>query len=84
MSVDLSQLTIAGLFKELSEVERAIRTCDPTLTCDGAHTRVNAQLIDLAAQEQQICDELARRRSALREQLRARQAAVGTAGTAAL
>lgn len=72
MSADLTQLTIAGLFKELTAVEQAIRACSPTLTFDGVHSTVNARLVDLAAREQQICDELARRRSSLRQQLDSR------------
>ena len=83
MSVDLTQLTIAGLFQELSAVEQAIRTCDPTFTRDGGHTKLTAQVIELAAREQHICDELARRRSTLRAQLRSRQEAPDTAGSAA-
>lgn len=68
MSADLTQLTIAGLVQELTEVEQAIRVCSPTLTFDGVHTNVNSQLVELAAQEQQICGELARRRSILARQ----------------
>lgn len=72
MSADLTQLTIAGLFKELTVVEQAIRACTPTLASDGVHTTVNVELIELAAQEQEICDELARRRRTLATELQLR------------
>lgn len=81
MSADLTQLTIAGLFKELTEVEQAIRACNPTLTFDGVHTNVNSELIELAAQEQQICDELARRRSMLAGELQRRSDSVTAAAS---
>lgn len=77
MSADLTQLTIAGLFQELTEVEQAIRICDPTLTFDGVRSTVNAKLVDLAVQEQEICDELARRRGTLRQVLDARLSPTG-------
>jgi hypothetical protein len=81
MSTDLAQVTIAGLFKELAEVEQAIRACNPTLTFDGVQTSVNAHLLDLAVQERRICEELARRRSALRQQRQARSEAMESATT---
>ena len=67
----LSGATIGELFRELAQVERKIRDCDPLLVSLD-HAALSPQLIELAAREQQICDELARRRAGLRVDLEAR------------
>lgn len=58
----LSALTIGELFIELALVERAIRDCDLRFIPVGDHAALNPDLIELASEEQEICDELARRR----------------------
>jgi hypothetical protein len=68
----LSGATIGELFKELAQVERKIRDCDPLFVSVGSHAALSPQLIELAAREQQICDELARRRAGLRVERDAR------------
>jgi len=68
----LSGATIRELFKELAQVERKIRDCDPLFVAVGRHAGLSPQLIELAAREQRICDELARRRAGLRGELDAR------------
>jgi hypothetical protein len=68
----LSGATIGELFRELAQVERKIRDCDPLFVSLGNHAALSPQLIELAAREQQICDELARRRAGLRLDLEAR------------
>ena len=68
----LSGATIGELFTELAQVERKIRDCDPLFVSVGSHAALSPQLIELAAQEQQICDELARRRAGLRVERDAR------------
>ena len=68
----LSRATIGELFSELAQVERKIRDCDPLFVSVGSQAALSPQLIELAAQEQQICDELARRRAGLRVDLEAR------------
>lgn len=65
----LSGATIRDLFTELAQVERKIRDCDPLFVSVGSHAALSPRLIELAAQEQQICDELARRRAGLRVEL---------------
>ena len=65
----LSGATIRDLFTELAQVERKIRDCDPLFVSVGSHAALSPQVIELAAQEQQICDELARRRAGLRGEL---------------
>jgi hypothetical protein len=59
-------------FRELAQVERKIRDCDPLFVSVGNHDALSPQLIELAAREQQICDELARRRAGLQGELKAR------------
>ena len=68
----LSGATIGELFRELAQVERKIRDCDPLFVSVGMHAAISPELIELAAQEQQICDELARRRDGLRVERDAR------------
>jgi hypothetical protein len=68
----LSGATIGELFRELAQVERKIRDCDPLFVSVDSHAALSPQLIELAAREQQICDELARRRAGLRGDLEAR------------
>jgi len=68
----LSGATIGELFRELAQVERKIRDCDPLFVSLGDHAALSPQLIELAAREQQICDEPARRRAGLRLDLEAR------------
>ena len=68
----LRNATIGELFRELAQVEREIRGCDPLFVSTGSHTGLSPRLIELAAQQQQICDELARRRAGLRVDLEAR------------
>ena len=68
----LSGATIGELFRELAQVERKIRDCDPLFVSVGRHAALSPQVIELAAQEQQICDELARRRAGLRVERDAR------------
>jgi hypothetical protein len=68
----LSGATIGELFRELAQVEREIRDCDPLFVSVDSHAALSPQLIELAAREQQICDELARRRAGLRGDLEAR------------
>ena len=68
----LSRATIGELFSELAQVERKIRDCDPLFVSVGSQAALSPQLIELAAQEQQICDELARRRAGLRVELQDR------------
>ena len=68
----LSGATIGELFRELAQVERRIRDCDPLFVSVDSQAALSPQLIELAAQEQQICDELARRRAGLRVELQAR------------
>ena len=68
----LSGATIGELFTELAEVERKIRVCDPLFVSVGSHAALSPQVIELAAREQQICDELARRRAGLRVELETR------------
>ena len=65
----LSGATIGELFRELAQVERKIRDCDPLFVSVGSHAALSPQVIELAAREQQICDELARRRAGLRGEL---------------
>jgi len=72
MADTLTALTIAELFKELTRVEQAIRDCDPLFHPVGDHAALSPRLIDLAVQEQEICDELARRRAGLRVELESR------------
>jgi hypothetical protein len=72
MADTLTALTIAELFKELTRVEQAIRDCDPLFHPVGDHAALSPRLIDLAVEEHQICDELARRRASLRVQLESR------------
>jgi hypothetical protein len=67
----LSGATIGELFRELAQVERQIRDCDLFISL-GDHAALSPQMIELAAREQQICDELARRRAGLRVDLEAR------------
>lgn len=67
-----SALTIAALFMRLAQVERAIRDSDPLFVQDGDQDALNPRLIDLAAEEQAICDELARRRAGLQAEMQAR------------
>ena len=68
----LSGVTIGELFRELAQVERKLRDCDPLFVSLGNHAALSPQLIELAAREQQICDELASRRAGLRVDLEAR------------
>ena len=68
----LDGATIGELFRELARVERKIRDCDPLFVSVGSHAALSPQVIELAAREQQICDELARRRAGLRVELKAR------------
>lgn len=68
----LSNATIGELFRELAQVEQQIRDCDPLFVSAGNHAGLSPRLIELAAQEQKICDELARRRAGLRVDLEAR------------
>jgi hypothetical protein len=69
MADTLTALTIAELFQELTRVERAIRDCDPLFQPVGDHAALSPRLIDLAVQEHEICNELARRRAGLRVEL---------------
>ena len=68
----LDDATIGDLFRALARVEQKIRDCDPLFVSVGSSAAVSPQLLELAAEEQQICDELARRRADLRTQLEAR------------
>jgi hypothetical protein len=68
----LSGSTIGELFSELAQVERKIRDCDPLFVSVSSHVALSPRLIELAAMEQQICDELARRRADLRVEMEAR------------
>jgi hypothetical protein len=68
----LDGATIGELFRELARVERKIRDCDPLFVAVGSQDALSPELIELAAREQQICDELARRRAGLRVELTAR------------
>jgi hypothetical protein len=68
----LDDATIGDLFRALARVEQKIRDCDPLFVSVGSRAAVSPQLLELAAEEQLICDELARRRADLRTQLEAR------------
>jgi len=71
----LSGATIGELIRELAQVERKIRDCDPLFVSARSHVALSpelTELTELAAREQQICDELARRRAGLRNDLQAR------------
>jgi hypothetical protein len=68
----LDGATIGELFSELAQVERKIRDYDPLLVSVRGHDALSPELIELVAREQQICDELARRRAGLRVELTAR------------
>ena len=68
----LSNATIGGLFMKLAQLEQKIRECDPLLVAVGSEAADSPQLLAWAAEEQQICDELARRRSGLRAELESR------------
>jgi len=69
----LNDATIGELFRELAQVEREIRACDPLFVSVGSDSALSPQLLELAAEEQRICDELARRRAGLRTQLESRR-----------
>jgi hypothetical protein len=68
----LSGATVRELFSELAQVEQKIRDCDPLFVTVGRQAAISPQLIELAAREQLICDELARRRAGLRAERDAR------------
>ena len=70
--IDMRGATIGELLRELAQVERKIRDCDPLFVAVGSHDALSPELIELAAREQQICDELARRPAGLRVELTAR------------
>jgi hypothetical protein len=48
----LSGATIGELFRELAQVERKIRDCDPLFVSVDSHAALSPQLIELAAREQ--------------------------------
>jgi len=68
----LSTATIGGLFIQLAQLERKIRECDPLLVAAGSCAALSPQLLEWTAEEQQVRDELARRRAGLRTELESR------------